>query len=128
VKALAEALGNSWDGVSRWVRGGVDPPSKDLQFAGKPEELDPSLAAGLGQRRTTPSIRPIAYLTASLASAQSFAAQSGASVRGISDPTQFAQALVNAGFNPGMPPLGSQICVRDAAATINATAGRMECP
>ncbi len=63
-----------------------------------------------------------------LASGQSFAAQWGASVRGISDPTQFAQALVNAGFNSGMAPLGNPNFVHDTAATINATAGRMECP
>ncbi len=63
-----------------------------------------------------------------LASARSFAAQWGAFVRGIGDPTQFAQALVNAGFNPGMPPLGNPDFVDDTAATINATAGRMECP
>jgi hypothetical protein len=63
-----------------------------------------------------------------LASAQSFAAQWGAFVRGISDATQFAQALVDAGFNSGVAPLGNPNFVHDTAATINATAGRMGCP
>src|SRR5450755_311773 len=59
------------------------------------------------------------------ASAQSFAAQYGGSVKGVANPTAFAQALVKAGFNPGKAPLGNPNFVRDMAATINATAGRM---
>ena len=62
------------------------------------------------------------------ASAQSFAAQYGSNVQGVTDPTAFAQALVKAGFNPGKAPLGNPNFVRDTAATINATAGRMQCP
>jgi RHS repeat-associated protein len=63
-----------------------------------------------------------------LASGQSFAAQYGSFVRGVTNPTAFAQALVKAGFNPGKLPLGNPNFVRDTAATINATAGRMQCP
>ncbi len=63
-----------------------------------------------------------------LASGQSFAAQYGSFVNGVTNPTAFAQALVKAGFNPGTAPLGNPNFVRDTAATINATAGRMQCP
>lgn len=63
-----------------------------------------------------------------LASAQSFAAQYGSYVSGASSATAFAQALVKAGFNPGKAPKGNPNFVRDTAATINATAGRMNCP
>jgi Mannosyl-glycoprotein endo-beta-N-acetylglucosaminidase len=63
-----------------------------------------------------------------LTSAQSFAAQYGNSVQGIANPTAFAQALVNAGFNPGKLPYGNPNFVPDTAGTINATAGRMQCP
>jgi RHS repeat-associated protein len=64
-----------------------------------------------------------------LASAQSFAAQYGSYVQGVTNPTAFAQALVKAGFNPGSAALGGNPnFVKDTAATINATAGRMQCP
>jgi len=63
-----------------------------------------------------------------LASAQSFAEQYGGYVQGVTNPTAFAQALVTAGFNPGKAPLGNPNFVRDTAATINATPGRMLCP
>jgi RHS repeat-associated protein len=63
-----------------------------------------------------------------LASAQSFAAQYGSFLRGVTNATSFAQALVQAGFNPAKAPLGNPNFVRDTAATINATKGRMQCP
>jgi RHS repeat-associated protein len=63
-----------------------------------------------------------------LASAQSFAAQYGSAVQGVTDPTSFAQALVKAGFNPGKAPLGNPNFVRDTASTINSTPGRLQCP
>jgi len=61
-----------------------------------------------------------------LASAQSFAAQYGPGVSGISNPTAFAQALVQAGFNPATAPLGNPNFVADTANTINMTAIRMQ--
>lgn len=64
-----------------------------------------------------------------LASGQSFAAQFGSFVNGVSNPTAFAQALVKAGFNPGTAAGGGNPnFVTSTAATINATAGRMQCP
>ena len=63
-----------------------------------------------------------------LASAQSFAAQYGPTVSGISDPTAFAQALVRAGFNPATAPAGNPNFVADTASTINTTAVKMTCP
>ncbi|MFI5176597.1 MAG: hypothetical protein ACHQKY_17185, partial [Terriglobia bacterium] len=64
-----------------------------------------------------------------LASGQSFAAQFGSFVNGVSNPTAFAQALVKAGFNPATAAGGGNPnFVASTAATINATAGRMQCP
>jgi len=64
-----------------------------------------------------------------LASAQSFAAQYGSFVQGVTNPTAFAQALVKAGFNSGTSAGGGNPnFVTSTAATISATAGRMTCP
>ncbi len=63
-----------------------------------------------------------------LASGRSFAAQYGTFVNQVRDPTAFAQALVRAGFNPGKAPDGNPNFVRDTAATITATAERLQCP
>jgi hypothetical protein len=63
-----------------------------------------------------------------LASGRSFAAQYGSYVTGVTNPTAFAQALVKAGFNTGTAPFGNPSFVKDTAATIGATAGRMTCP
>jgi hypothetical protein len=64
-----------------------------------------------------------------LASAQSFAAQNGSFVKGVANPTAFAQGLVKAGFNPATAAGGGNPdFVSSTASTINATAGRMQCP
>jgi len=63
-----------------------------------------------------------------LASAQSFAAQYGSYVQGVTNPTAFAQSLVQAGFNSGRLPGGNPNFVRDTARVIKDTAGRMPCP
>ncbi len=46
VKALADALGKSRDGVSLWVRRGADRRRTDPGFAGRLDDLDHRLAAG----------------------------------------------------------------------------------
>lgn len=51
-------------------------------------------------------------------SARSFAMRYGPSVKGISDPKQFGEALVKAGFNPGTAELGGRAGFADYVAEI----------
>ena len=61
-----------------------------------------------------------------LESAKSFAAQYGKFVAGITDPTEFAQALVKAGFNSGKAPGGDPKFVEKTVGTIASVARRMK--
>ncbi|WP_218570318.1 glucosaminidase domain-containing protein [Pseudomonas mangiferae] len=58
------------------------------------------LQVGEGEARNNPSVRLARYSSFGQA-AESFAARYGASVRGVKDVHQFANALVRAGFNSG---------------------------
>jgi flagellum-specific peptidoglycan hydrolase FlgJ len=86
-----------------------------------------------GQLRAEPARKDpkvkVAVFGSFAASAQSFATKFGSAVNGKSDPKQFANALVGAGFNPGSAEKGGRTGFADyLARIIEQVKARMACP